>query len=111
MNRKQPLIILLFLLYLPVFAHAGVVYLKTHPNINHSEFASPVGVFNTNLGISFHGEFTTQGLLSGGSALSDVHTEELKSPGGIFGQSGNELKSSGSMFKNTRGEFKFSLPK
>lgn len=89
MNIKEKVITLALLLNFPVFAQAGVVYLPVQHNVNRGEFASPVGVFNTKLGIPSHGEFKTNGLFPSGSMFKDTHFEELKS---------------------RTGEFKFSLP-
>ncbi len=105
MNKKQLIITLVILLYFPVFAHAGIIYLQVLHNDKRGEFASLVGIFNSNFNIAPYGEFTTRGLFTGEPISEDKYSGEFKGPTGIFNQSSNELRGPASTFKAPRGEF------
>jgi hypothetical protein len=105
MNKKLRILALVISLCLPAFAYAGVVYLPVHLNEKRGEFASPVGVFNSNNNIAFHGEFRTQGLLPKESFLSQAHTDDLKSSSVIFAKRNNEFRNTDSILKTPKGEF------
>lgn len=92
MNKKQRLITLVILLFFPAFVHADIIHLQYYRTVNHGKFASPVGIFNSNLHIASNGEFTT-------------NSGEFKSSTCIFNRSSNEFKSSGSIFNTPQGEF------